>query len=441
MNVLMLGWEYPPHIAGGLGTACEGLSRGLARQGINVTFLMPNVFGDEAAPHMTLIDSDQILSKLMLAGVADSGRAPTKGSITRFGIRANLMPYWSEQDYMSRIATEGGQIENSVGRSGQTQPRYRANIFAEVDHFTQVASHAGELVDFDVIHVHDWMTFPAGIALKHLSGKPLVAHIHSLECDRSGSNPNPRIRDIEGYGVTQADAVVAVSHYTQQMICRVHSVPEERVHVVHNGIYPSEAVRHYQAKRDSNSHPTVLFLGRVTFQKGPDYFVHAAAKVLPHVPTAQFVLAGSGDMLEQVKNLARELRIEQNFFFPGFLRGSEVEEMFSVADVYVMPSVSEPFGIAALEAINFEVPALISRQSGVAEVVDHSLKFDFWDVDRLADLIINALLHTEMRAEMVEHAKRELNKVRWDASAAKTIKVYEHVRSGSDALDRDRVGD
>jgi glycogen(starch) synthase len=196
---------------------------------------------------------------------------------------------------------------------------------------------------------------------------------------------------------------------------------------VHNGIYEKTVIRHYEAKHPDWPKHLVLFLGRVTFQKGPDYFVQAAARVVPHVPDVRFVVAGAGDMLGHVQQMTRDLGVEKHFLFPGFLRGNAVEEMFSVADLYVMPSVSEPFGIAALEAINFDTPVLLSRQSGVSEVLEHSLKFDFWDVDRLADLIINGLIHEELRTDMIEMARKELMRLRWDASASKVMDVYKRL--------------
>lgn len=438
MKILMLGWEYPPHIAGGLGTACQGLTRGLSRQGVEIQFLMPYVYGDEDSPHMTIIDPERIETQVAAAQVAASMTEPeVEALITRYAIPAYLMPYWTNEEYRERVAeiSKPGEQRETLASATQAIPgfipteraQYGSGIFGEVGSFTRTAVLAGQILDFDVIHAHDWMTFPAAVALRDLTGKPLVVHVHSLEFDRSGHHANDRINQIEGLGVTQADAVIAVSYYTKQIVCRQHGVSAERVHVVHNGIYPKEAVEHYREARPPKAKHLVLFLGRVTFQKGPDYFVRAAAKVIPHVPDVQFVLAGSGDMLEQVKHLAQELHIEDRFSFPGFLKGKAVEEMFSVADLYIMPSVSEPFGISVLEAINFDVPTLISRQSGVAEVVDHSLKFDFWDVERLADLIINALEYEELREDMIDHARRELGKLRWDAAASKTITVYNQV--------------
>lgn len=421
----MLGWEYPPHIAGGLGTACEGLTRALARQGVHMQFVMPRVFGDEPAEHMTLVDASAETYTEEITGTT---------RITRYSVPAALRPYWSESDYLtetSALATtthaEGGSTTTVKSRSAG-RVHYSGDMFSEVARFTQGVMEVCEDLEFDVIHAHDWMTFPAAVALREHTGKPMLAHIHSLEYDRSGRNGmNARIRGLEQLGLSQAEAVIAVSHYTKGIICGEYGINHEKVHVAHNGIYEKEVVQHYQSVHTDWPKHVVLFLGRVTYQKGPDYFVRAAAKVVPHVPDALFVVAGSGDMLDQIKQLARDLGVEQYFHFPGFLRGGSVEEMFSVADLYVMPSVSEPFGIAALEAINFDTPVLLSKQSGVSEVVGHSLKFDFWDVDRLADLIINGLLHEELRTDMIEMARKELSRVRWDASAAKVMDVYKRV--------------
>lgn len=435
MEVLMLGWEYPPHIAGGLGTACAGLTKALASQGVAVRFIMPNVVGDESAEHMALMD---VRGHAEAFGVHRTAGSKTS-DISFEALPAFLQPYWSEEEYAAARETATGLIE-SVPRKGslaeygplrgpqaQDSIHYSGDIYSEVARFTEGVVDVCARVEADVIHAHDWMTYPAAVALRKQTGKPLVTHVHSLEFDRSGRAVNPRIAAIEGMGLAEADAIIAVSHYTKCVICREHGIDPAKVHVVHNGIYEKQMVRHYQAKRPDWPEHVVLFLGRVTFQKGPDYFVRAAAKVIPHVPDALFVVAGDGDLLEPTKQLARDLGVDKHFRFPGFLRGTAVEEMFAVSDLYVMPSVSEPFGISALEAINFDVPVLISKQSGVAEVVSHSLKFDFWDVDRLADLIINGLVHDELRADMIDMARSELAKVRWDASASKVIETYKQL--------------
>jgi len=296
-------------------------------------------------------------------------------------------------------------------------------MFAEVNRYAQAvaARIAGER--FDVIHAHDWMTFPAALVMQEQRGCPLVVHVHSLEHDRSGAGADPRIEAIERLGLERAELVIAVSFYTRALIHQIHGIPLEKIHVVHNGVYPAKVTQPYRLARGWSG-KIVLFLGRITFQKGPEYFVEAAAKVVPLVPDALFVMAGTGDMLPRMVDRVKQLGLTEHFYFPGFLRGQEVEQIFSLADVYVMPSVSEPFGIAALEAISFETPVIISRQSGVAEVLHHALKVDFWDTHRLADLLVNALLSPELRADMVALAREELRELRWGAAALKTIDLY-----------------
>jgi glycosyltransferase involved in cell wall biosynthesis len=426
-KILMLGWEYPPHISGGLGTACEGLTKALARAGVQITFIVPKLYGGEISDHMLLLDPE-----LSLQMAEDA--AARNNSIRQISIPAFLQPYWTDQQFKDYQASSG-QIQRQLGRIRHPKARqpgengkvvqYGDNIFKEVSRYTSAILGCVGHLEFDLIHAHDWMTYPAGVALAQMTGKPLIVHVHSLEYDRSVTG-DPRILDIERLGVNNADIVVAVSYYTRAVISKVHDVPLEKIMVVHNGIYPTAAIEHYRSKELQGS-KIVLFLGRITYQKGPEYFVEAAAKVIPHVPDVLFVMAGSGDMLPKVRSRVQNLGMGKHFLFPGFLRGRQVEEMFTIADLYVMPSVSEPFGLSALEAVNFDTPALISKQSGVAEVLFHSLKFDFWDVDRLADLIINALNHREMRNDMIYMAKEELKKIRWDASAVKTMEVYDRL--------------
>ncbi len=437
----MLGWEYPPHISGGLGTACEGLTKGLARIGVGIDFVVPHLSGDEEAPHMLLFDSFSGLDK-------ESGQSEEAiAGITKYALDSALSPYWnaqgisefvkffqslevrfpksadqSQEVFPDQLRTILSQGKKMIGRA----ERYGSNIFDEVHRY---ASNVADLMSdrqFDVVHAHDWMTYPAGVALSKITGKPLVVHVHSLEYDRSGEHVNQQIYDIERMGLEAADAVIAVSYYTRNTIRKHHGIPEEKILVVHNGVYPKAVSQSYRRAKGWPA-KVVLFLGRITFQKGPDYFVEAAAKVVPHVPDVLFVMAGAGDMLPRMIDRVYELGIAENFYFPGFLQGSEVEEMFSAADLYVMPSVSEPFGISALEAISFDTPVIISRQSGVSEVLGHALKADFWDIDRLADLIINGLCFEELRQDMISMAREELKRVRWDAAALKTLEVYRKV--------------
>jgi glycosyltransferase involved in cell wall biosynthesis len=305
---------------------------------------------------------------------------------------------------------------------------YSGDLFSEVERFTAHVVARFSSAEFDIIHAHDWMTFPAGVALAQLTHRPLVVHVHSLELDRSGANAHATIDAIEGFGVRSAQRVIAVSHYTKRAIERRHHVSPERIAVVHNGIYPREVVNDYRRKKTWPKH-VVLFLGRVTSQKGPEYFVEVATRVIPHIKDILFVLAGAGDMLPTLIEQVRRLSLQEYFLFPGFVQGDELEELFSVADLYVMPSVSEPFGIAALEAISFETPVLLSKQSGAAEVLQNVLKTDFWDTNRMADLIINTLLYPELRDELITNAKDELSRLHWDIAAAKTVEIYRDLQA------------
>lgn len=436
MKVLMLGWEYPPHISGGLGTACEGLTRALSRLNVSIRFMVPRLYGGEDASHMVLVDSFAGAERLP-GGTLKPAFDLSKIQFDR--VPAFLAPYWTPEAYAEHLkqlrelkgkkaaGVPGAEkmYEQMLLMAAQAQQaeRYGSSIFDEVHRYaSNVVALAGS-DGFDIVHAHDWMTYPAGMALAEASGKPLVLHVHSLEYDRSGASVNQQIDEIERAGLRRADVVIAVSYYTASVIHREHGIPLEKIAVVHNGVYPHQAIQKYRHEANG-ADKIVLFLGRITFQKGPDYFVEAAARVIPHVPDVLFVMAGSGDMLQRMIDRVHQLGIDKHFRFPGFLRGEELEKALSIADLYVMPSVSEPFGISALEAVSYDTPVIISRQSGVSEVLGHALKADFWDVERLADLIINGLIHEELRADMIGMARDEVKKLRWDASALKTLEIY-----------------
>jgi glycosyltransferase involved in cell wall biosynthesis len=347
-------------------------------------------------------------------------------------IDSPLRPYQNEVSYAAlrseQLSAGFGSVDRDLvaelaALGAEGREHYGKDIVSEVARYTRRVVEKGLHSSADIIHAHDWMTFPAAAAIKRLTGKPLVVHVHSLEVDRAGGKGDPRIEAIERRGLEEADIVIAVSFYSRAIIHQHYGIPLDKIFVVHNGVYTPEITQPYRRAR---GWPTrvVLFLGRITQQKGPEYFVEAAAKVIPQVADALFVMAGTGDMLPRMIERVKQLGLTENFYFPGFLRGQEVEQIFSLADLYVMPSVSEPFGIAALEALSFETPVIISRQSGVAEVLKSALTVDFWDTNRLADLIVDALLHDDVRREMVERSREELRRVRWDAAATKTIDLY-----------------
>ena len=287
---------------------------------------------------------------------------------------------------------------------------------------------------FDVIHAHDWLTYFAGIAAKRVSGKPLVVHMHATEYDRSGENINTQTYAIERAGMHAADRVIAVSNLTRNIVIEKYGVPADKVVTVHNAVRFAE--KESEAPERGVSDKIVTFLGRITFQKGPDYFVEAAAKVLKRVPNVRFVMAGSGDMMNHIIRRVARLGIADRFHFTGFLRGADVHRMFQLSDVYVMPSVSEPFGISPLEAMKSNVPVIISKQSGVAEVLDYAVKVDYWDVDAMADAIYGLITYPALSQMFAKKGLEEVTSLKWNNAAAKIKSVYEDVIAEQTRINR-----
>jgi glycosyltransferase involved in cell wall biosynthesis len=303
---------------------------------------------------------------------------------------------------------------------------YSSDMYTEVHRYAAVAAELAEDEPFDIIHAHDWMTFPAGIAVAAISGRPLVVHMHSTEFDRSGEHVNQMIYDIERAGMERADRIIAVSHYTRNVIISRYGISGDKVKVVYNGV---ERLGSWTSE-DTNitkDEKIVLFLGRITMQKGPEYFLHAAKKVLEIMDNVKFVMAGSGDLMHKSIEMAAGLGIGHKVLFTGFLHGEDVQKIYKIADLYVMPSVSEPFGIAPLEALDHDVPVIISRQSGVSEVLTHALKVDFWDVNEMANKIVAVLKYPPLQMTLRSHGNFEIRKLRWKDSATKCAKIYEEM--------------
>jgi len=296
-------------------------------------------------------------------------------------------------------------------------------MYRDVENYKNTVLDIVSQEDVDVIHAHDWMTIPAALLARRISGRPLVLHIHSLEYDRSGEAVNEEICAIERAGLQRADRIIAVSHRTKRMIAERYGADQRKISVIHNAVSQAEAKGARRGKGD-RERKTVLFLGRVTFQKGPDYFVEAAALVLKTLPDVTFVMAGEGDMMKQMVERVAELGIGDRFHFTGFLQGEEIERIFSLSDLYVMPSVSEPFGISPLEAMLYDVPVILSRQSGVSEILRHALKVDFWNVRETADKIIAVLRHPALARVMTTKALDEIRRIRWENVAERIESVY-----------------
>lgn len=398
MKVLMFGWEFPPFYSGGLGPACAGLTKGLAKKGVKVTFVIPRKPSD-IKTHVSLVSAEEVLGeKLMIKEIPSL-----------------LTPYINSASYKEELKKTGGG------------GLYGANLYEEVQRYALAAEKIAMQEDFDVIHSHDWLTFLAGIRAKKVSKKPLVTHVHATEFDRTGNQGvNQLVYDIERQGLEAADAVTPVSNFTKGIIVSRYGINPEKIHVVHNAIEPE----HCQLNPHKLPQKTVLFLGRVTIQKGPDYFIDAARKVLEIYPNTRFVVAGSGDMEGNMIERAAHYGIGDKVLFTGFLKGPDIDMAYKMADVYVMPSVSEPFGLTPLESIKNGTPVIISKQSGISEVLKNALKVDFWDVNEIANKICGVLSYQALKDELLEQEIEELKKMSWDKSADTCIDVYKKVLGG-----------
>ena len=452
MRVFMLGWEFPPFISGGLGTACYGLTRALSRHQTQIIFVLPKSIGTEYSSHVKLLSPQSPLaaggdrSPQSVASVyqLDPSLNPAEFANVSFKAVPSRMisPYQSAGGVLRHATAAGGgalgtndtmtqsmaEFVNGSHPGGMGNVDYHGDLLGEAQRFAGLCVDLARGEDFDVIHAHDWMTYPAGLAVARRTGKPLVIHVLSTVFDRAGENPNQSVYDIERRGMHGAIGIIAVSYLTKSIIQHRYGVPSGKIRVVYNGIDNGQLIGAAQDKRPAikRGDKIVLFLGRITMQKGPEYFVGAAKKVLQKIDRVKFVMAGSGDKVRDVIEMAAAEGIGHRVLFTGFLRGQDVERVFDMADVYVMPSVSEPFGIAPLEAIRHDVPVIISKTSGVAEVLTHALKVDFWDTDEIANKIIAVLRHPPLGDTLRQQADIEVRRLTWDDAAAKCLAAYEH---------------
>ena len=428
MKVLMFGWEFPPHIAGGLGTACYGIVKGLAYNGVETMFVMPSASGDEDKSAADIINASDVPVEITDTMNVDD----FLDKVQFVHIGTNMVPYLDPEEFHTLVEEDRKrQVRDFTVNYGHTYKfsgKYGSNLMEEVARYAMVGgtiamTHKDE---FDVIRAHDWLTYNAGIAAKRLSGKPLVVHVHATSFDRSSDNNiDTRVYEIEKRGMEAADKVITVSDLTRNIVITKYGIDPAKVVTVHNAVDFSgrSEVKVEKGVKDK----VVTFLGRITFQKGPEYFIEAAAKVLKRCDNVRFVMAGSGDMMNRSIRQVARLGISDRFHFTGFLRGNEVQKMFALSDVYVMPSVSEPFGISPLEAMRSGVPSVISRQSGAAEVLKYAFKVDFWDVDAMADEIYALLQYPALSQFASKFGYDEVNTLKWNNAAAKIKSVYESV--------------
>lgn len=470
MKVLMFGWEFPPHISGGLGTACAGLTQALEKENVEVLFVVPKLHGGEKADRTTFINASviPILQKKLSAsktGVFDSSKsfsekekssginitANPERKLTCIEVTSSLSPYITASETQSSFGLEQWNYsfkenaDRTIPAGRQTSQRsdsnliqervgyvkepyafsgtYGSKLLEEVERYAQVGAEIARQYSFDVIHAHDWMTYMAGIAAKKISGKPLIVHVHATEIDRSGQHVDPRVFAIEKEGMSQADKVVTVSHWTKNIALKHYQVAEQKIEVVHNGITPKKDAESNSFAPPLGSH-IVTFLGRITHQKGPMYFVEAARRVLEQFPDAQFVVAGSGDQLPMMIERIAQVRLSMHFHFTGFLNGQDIDRVWSMSNVYVMPSVSEPFGIVPLEAIQAGVPVIISNQAGVSEVMPHAIKVDFWNSEALAEAICSLLRFKSLANTLKKNGAEQIKSITWDKAAKKLTTLY-----------------
>ncbi|MCY1722432.1 glycosyltransferase [Prolixibacteraceae bacterium Z1-6] len=423
MKVLMFGWEFPPHISGGLGTACYGLTKALSVfPGMDLTFVVPKIWGDEPAGGMQLMGASEI--NLVASKIkAEAFKTP----FTYLSVQSGMLPYIDPAAYSEAIR----EAEKKASATGKQDPfesirftgAYHSELITEIHNFSVVGEHIARQHDFDVIHAHDWLTFPAGIKAKQATGKPLVIHVHATDFDRSGGNANPDVYTIEKAGMDAADRIIAVSNHTKQIIAEKYFIDRSKITAVHNGVEPffKSAEKHMKKQKNRK---TVTFLGRITTQKGPQYFVEVAQKILSRMQNVKFVMAGSGDLLQAMMKLVNDLNLRENFSFPGFLKGHAVRNCLKYSDVFIMPSVSEPFGISPLEAMYCKVPVIISKQSGVSEVIQHAIKVDYWDTDAMADAVYSILNRPVLHKILKKKGANEVEEINWGKSALKVVDVY-----------------
>jgi glycogen synthase len=405
MRVLMLGWEFPPYFAGGVGTVTYELTKALAKKGIAVTYVMPNGPEHVASSHVKLLVASREMKRM---------------GVKTLSVKSMITPYTSVQEY-----AWNWQQMSIAQRDRQHGKLYSSNLLEEMERFAAAVCEIAEHEEFDVIHAHDWTTIPAALALKRKFGKPVVLHVHITDFDKTGGeHADPTVYAIEHEGFHKSDLIIAVSNLVKQRLTTKYYVDPDKIRVVYNSVESSEQVGTAR-ERISASDKVVLFLGRVTLQKGPDYFLEAAAKVSHLIPNVKFIIAGTGDMLPRMIERAAELGLANKVIFPGFVTREEADRLYRMADLFVMPSVSEPFGIVPLEAMKNGTPVIVSKQSGVSEILTHALKVDFWDTEDLANKMVAALTYDSLHQTLTHHGNMEIQRFTWDTPADQCIRAYE----------------
>ncbi len=420
MRILMLTWEFPPVITGGLGMACYGMAKAFLKQGNQIDLVMP--VKEEVYFPLRKVEDVDCLS-VTFADPAKQGQIqnPLSAEALRKLIGSPLSVYFTpHRKTWAKCSFEGIKKSDPFTRVFKILAD-DSYLFRQVRNYTTEAVSIASWLDFDVIHAHDWLTYPAGMALRRLSGKPLVLHVHATEFDRAGGPGDSRIHDIEYLGMNYADRVVTVSAYTANVVNRKYLISPQKTRVVHNAYTLSDSPC---TQRRIFDEPTVLFMGRITLQKGPDYFLEVARRVLQHNKNVRFIMAGAGDMERRILHHSAYLGMGTKFLFAGFLQRDEVEQILSASDIFILPSVSEPFGIAPLEAMNKGAVAIISKNAGVAEIIKNAYKIDFWDVDQMVSTIIELVDNPPKLREMARLGSEEVANMQWENAVEKLVNVF-----------------
>ena len=413
----MFGWEFPPHILGGLGTASYGLTQGMSMQeDMEITFCIPKPWRDEDQSFLKIIgmNSTPVVWRDVNWDYVNS----------RVGEYMNPQDYYDLRDH---IYADFNYLHTNDLGCIEFSGRYPDNLQEEINNYSIVAGVVARQQQYDIIHSHDWLTYPAGIHAKQISGKPLVIHVHATDFDRSRGNVNPTVYSIEKNGMDHADHIMCVSELTRQTVIHKYHQDPRKVTTVHNAVSPLSQEIMNIVPQKSKKEKIVTFLGRITMQKGPEYFVEAAAMVLHRTKNIRFVMAGNGDMMNQMISLVAERGIADRFHFPGFMKGKQVYEVLKASDVYIMPSVSEPFGISPLEAMQVSVPTIISKQSGCAEILDNCIKIDYWDIHAMADAIYSICTYPAMYDYLKTEGKKEVDAIKWENVGYKVRSIYDNI--------------
>ncbi|EQA36017.1 glycosyltransferase, group 1 family protein [Leptospira inadai serovar Lyme str. 10] len=436
-KILMIGWEYPPKITGGLGTACYNIAKALSDSGNEIYFVLPQLSGEEPKlQNVKILDVEGTIVNFEEEERRILYKFQNESIYKALSLQA-FHPYESSRDTSlqdsepvttKKATTLSETIRHTTGNESlKIQPGYTKNIINDIRLYARFNSLLAPKLAFDIIHCHDWMTFPAGVEAAKSTRKPLICHVHATEFDRSGERVNQQVYDLERNAFKEATAIITVSNYTKRILIERYSVPEYKIYPIHNGVEFELDRNLLKNKTADNQERLVLFLGRITFQKGPDYFVRAAKKVLEVMDNVRFVMAGTGDMYARMIEMAADLGVGKYFHYTGFLSKEETRQLYSMADLYIMPSVSEPFGLSTLEAMGGGVPVILSKQSGVGEVVNHCIKVDFWDVDDMANKIASVLSDRNLHATLRDGGLEEATKNSWSKTGRRIEEVYANV--------------